>query len=370
MRLNTMVITKRLMHLRKSIAAVLCLILVFPLTSFAEKSVDLYNISQLVLDQSVGLRQQATSSGLATVLVRVSGNQQVLQHPIVKEAISRANTYLSQYSYGSTDEMITIAGDSRPARRLFLQFSEFAIQRLLKTSQLPTWLARRPEVLFWLASDSQRQRLLLEAESLEVIAFKEAASTRGLPIATPLLDLQDRNALSPVRLWAMDEVAIRNASARYGLDAILAGRIKPVSDVSWQGNFILIHKAKRFYFNGSGISSQAVAKQVIDQVTNYLASLDAIIVNNENSAPSITIAVANITSFAAYASLLNYLDDLPFVAGTMVSRVDADQVMLTLSYNGSVEKLLSVLASSDLMQEVATSISSSDTTAAASFSWR
>lgn len=339
--------------------------------SVAEKRVDLYSVSQLVIDQSVGLRQQATAKGLATVLVRVSGRKDTLSHPLVREAVTQATSYLNQYSYSSTDETITIAGSSRPASQLLLQYSSTSIQRLLQQAQIVTWPENRPEVLLWVASNPQQQKRLLDKQAQETLAIKAAGELRGLPIVMPLLDLLDRQTLSASRLWAMDEIAIRDASNRYGADGVLAGRFTQTSATVWQGSFLLLHKGERYYFNGRGATPQSVAESIIDQTATYFSNRDAVIVNDEQSAQSMMIAVENIVSFERYAGLVNYLNDLPLVAGTTVTRVDGSQVILQLRFNGSEEKLLATLEESPIfIQRPVEFKPFNGSTALAIFSWR
>jgi uncharacterized protein len=321
----------------------------FSISVQAEKQVELYHISQLVLDQSVSLRQQATTAGLATVIVRVSGDPQALNAPLVKEALSKSTNYLTQYSYNSTDEKITIAGESRPARRLLLHYSAPAIQRLLQTAQLAIWPDNRPEVLLWLVSDQQGSRALQEAQSVSVLAFKEAADNRGLPIANPLLDLVDRQKLSSARLWAMDEIAIRSASARYETEGILAGRLTVNNNSVWQASVVLLHREQRLFLNGTGVTAQLAAQAVMDQAVNYFARLNAIVIKDEANTPALMIKVTNITGFAAYARLLNQLENLPIIAGTMVSYVEGDQLIVSLRYNGTEDKVLATLGAADFL---------------------
>lgn len=343
----------------------------YPQVAMAEKRVDLYSVSQLVVDQSVSLRQQATAKGLATVLIRVSGRKNTVSHPLVRDALTQATSYLNQYSYSSTDETITIAGSSRPASQLLLQYSATSIQRLLQQAQIVTWPENRPEVLLWVASNLQQQKRLLDKQAQETLAIKAAGELRGLPIVMPLLDLLDRQTLSASRLWAMDEIAIRDASARYGADGVLAGRFTRISSTAWQGSFLLLHKDERQYFNGRGATPQLVAQAIIDQTAMYFANRDAVIVNDEQSAQSMMIAIENIVTFDRYAGLVNYLNDLPLVAGTTVTRVDGSQVILQLRYNGSEEKLLATLEDSPIfIQRPVEFKPFNGTTALAIFAWR
>jgi hypothetical protein len=345
------------------------LLMFLSLSVEAEKRVELYGIKQLVLDQSPALRQQATSKGLETVLVRVSGSEQTLQHPLVKNALSQSTSYLNQYSYSSSDETITIAGERRPATQLLLQYSPAAIQQLLQSAQLRTWPENRPEILLWVASD-KRGKQFLKNESDEMQSIKAAGDHRGLPLVKPLLDLTDRQQLSPARVWAFDENAIREASTRYGADGVMAGRLSVVSKNRWKGSFILLHKGQRTYLNSQGATAQLVAQQLIDQAANYFTGLDAIVLNDKQTAPSMTIEVNNIIDFDRYAGLIAYLTDLPMIAGATVNRVDGGQVILQLRYNGSIDKLVATLADSTVLDQNITNAAATAPAVAATFVWR
>ncbi len=356
---------------RLPIAFIALTMLLLSSLSYAEKRVDLYTVNQLVIDQSLSLRQQATAKGLATVLVKVTGRQETLDHPLITAALAQATPYLKQYTYSSTDETITLAGSQLPASRLLLQYSSLAIQRLLQSSQLPTWPENRPEVLLWVAAQQQGKRLL-DDSAVEVQAMKDAGALRGLPIVMPSLDLLDRQTLPATRLWAMDEGAIRKASTRYGADGVLAGRVNQVATNQWTGNFLLIDKTQRYDFNANGTSAQKVAQHIIDQVAYHFASRDGVVVNDEQTAQSLIIAVENIDTFERYAGLVNYLNDLPLIAGTTVTRVDGSQVLLQLAYNGSEEKLLATLSESAVLEPQAFDANTANITSplAAVFTWR
>ncbi len=334
-------------------------ILLFPLLmvwltpAFAAKRIDLYSDKQLVLDQSVSLRQQAAAKGLETVFVRVSGNEKVLAHPAVKQALAKANDFLIQYSYASTDQVITIAGERREARDLQLQYSPSAVQKVLQDAGLAIWPETRPEVLVWVVSNQQGSRQLASAESLPNQAIKLAGVQSGLPMVMPALDLSDRQRLSPSRLWLLDERAIANASARYGADVVLAGRLIPTSNNTWSARFLLQHGSKNLIFNETGIGAQATAQQLVRRVAAYLASFQAIVVNTQADAPSLMVSVSNINQFEQYAELMNYLNELEVVVSVIVVGIKNDQVLLEIAYNGTSNTLLTRLADAPEIQRLA-----------------
>ena len=70
-----------------------------PLSVSAEEVEGLYDARQSVASQSQRDLLKATSEGLKTVLVRVSGHSSVLDNPGVKAAIRKPKPFLNQYSY-------------------------------------------------------------------------------------------------------------------------------------------------------------------------------------------------------------------------------------------------------------------------------
>lgn len=200
----------------------LILIMVSPNVA-AEKSVDIYNTSSLVINQSPEVRQKATAKGLNRVLIRLSGQQNISQSQSIQIALKQAPDYLDRFSYQSTQQTLTIAGAARPATLLLMQFNAAAVKRLLSEANLPLWSERRPDVLVWTATD-KRGKKYVDIESDMAKALNTSAADRGLPIVLPVLDLEDRRALPVARLWALDENQVRLASQRYATNAVLSGR--------------------------------------------------------------------------------------------------------------------------------------------------
>jgi uncharacterized protein len=317
----------------------------------AEKQVDLYTHTQLVLDQSENLRLQAMRSGLASVFIRVTGDTQSVKHAAVVQALSRPSAYVSQYRYKTTGEAITIAGASRPAQELWLQFSESAIQRVLQTAQLPVWSNLRPEILLWVAADESGKRIL-DSSSTLINTFKRTADIRGLPLAMPLLDLTDRQKLTATRLWARDERAIHRASARYGADGVLAGRIVLASAPQLRGNFVLIYNGRSYGVDAEGENATIVVQKVMNQVVGILAKANAIVVADNSAASHLIIGIDNVFDFFAYAELLESLRNLSTVSHVMLKKVNSSHLIIDLRYQGDDTKLRQQLSSLPILQSI------------------
>jgi len=328
--------------LGSTIAISMMVISVLPSAANAEKQVSIYTDKQLVLDQSVNLRQQAIRVSLSAVLIRVTGNTQVVSQSAIQQALSSPSAYLRQYRYAKTDEVITIAGASRPAQQLWLEFSPSAIEQLLKSAQLPIWSDIRPEILLWVATDDQGRRIV-GAGSSPVQKIKRLAQARGVPLALPSLDLIDRRALTPARLWARDEASIENASARYGADGVLAGRIEVVSASTWRASFILQYNQRSHYFVAESENTTSLLQNIVNQMTQVLAQANAVVIDDNLALPSMLIAVDNVTRFATYAHIIDRFSELSAVSYVMLQEVNRSYLLVSVRYQGRQDRLLSQL---------------------------
>jgi hypothetical protein len=309
--------------------------------SFSARNIDIYTVEELVVNQSDEVRSEAAARGLATVFVRLSGGKSVLEAPAVRAAIAKSSIYVSEFGYQPTDQVITIAGATQAANRLVMRFSQTPIEAILKNNQLPIWLSNRPDILVWGALNSDGKNYM-NADSLMAIALKNSASIRGLPITSPVLDLDDRANLSVSRLWALDEDAIVIASSRYETDAVLAGRFAKNSS-QWTGNMLLLHRGKTNYFSVTGSSQNEVATSVIDQVADYLANIYAVAPNFSGDIRFVMLQINNVDDFNYYAAVVAYLESLPLIESLDVKRVHDGQLMVKANLNSSVDRLMNTL---------------------------
>ncbi len=309
--------------------------------SYAEKTVDIYSANVLVINQTAEIRRKAAATALSTVLVRLSGSREVLQAPAVRDALRNASVYLYEFSYQTTDKTLTIAGASQPASRLVMRFSQTLLENLLRDAQLPLWSSNRPDILVWTVINNNGQRYV-SAKSSMGRALKSAAINRGLPIANPVLDLEDRSALSVSRLWAMDEGSIRVASRRYDTDAVLAGRFSKDRN-KWIGRFILLHQGKTTYYTASGESQSAAARSIIDKITDFMADIYAVVPGASGSSRSVLLQINNASDFSRYAEILTYLEKLPLVKSLNVARVDNEKLSIRVDLNTDIDRFLTTL---------------------------
>lgn len=319
-----------------------CLI---PALGHAEAMSNLYQQSELVVGQSLDERRQAAGKALATVVVRVSGQKQALDSGEVKAALARPDLYVEAFRYESGNATLERDGVQVPATTLVLNFSRVSIENLLRQAGLPLWPANRPAVLVWLVTDDPeagREMISLQDNGPLAAAVQAEARARGLPLVLPLMDLEDQVALNADDLWNLDQAVIEEASARYGVGAVLVGRYSEASSGRWMSAWMLLHKQDRQLFDTEGGSDAEVLQYALNATGDYLAGIYAI--NTRGGAvDAVMMEIEQVDAFDDYASALAYLQALAMVRELDVVAVEGARVRVLLRTEGEISQLRNAL---------------------------
>jgi uncharacterized protein len=180
---------------------------------------------------------------------------------------------------------------------------------------------------------------LLDAVREEIVA---AADERGVPIAWPLLDLQDLGAVTFTDVWGGFEEEIVAASARYRADAVLIGKVRPGTfgnEVDW----LFVHGVER--------QSLPVAKlrDGIDVAADrYAADLSTI-----GGASMTVLRVHNVLTPADYGRVVSYLERQSVLERVDVESFDNGTLQLSVAARGDARVLERVLALGGVLRPAA-----------------
>ena len=212
--------------------ALLCLLILGAINvAHAVPVKGLYTAKAEVTDQAASTRREALPPMLTEVFGRVVGEpdpELLLQRwPVLKSEAQKAERYLAQFLYQRVN-----TGLEQSQLILRAEFEPSAINRLIQRLKLPQWGVDRPELLVVLAWQGDgRREVLASSPSSQIAAqltdeLETVAAGAGLPIALPLMDLQDQRAMPEQELRAGFTDGLMDVAARYGADAVLLGRIK------------------------------------------------------------------------------------------------------------------------------------------------
>ncbi len=305
---------------------------------------DLYLIEVPIKSQSDQERAQAIRTGLAQVVVRVTGASGALTDSYVAQQLTRAQDYVQQFNFVTTEKRGE-SGDIETIKKLKLQFDETLVNGLLRGARLPIWGSNRPSLMLWIVQEQDGRRALVGADEQDAIteAVSGAAELRGVPVVFPLLDLEDQASLTPLDAWGLFQQRIETASLRYAPAAILAGRMFQDGAGRWQGSWLFIfnERAIRFSMSGAGLDADITA--AIDKAADQLAAYYAVSTSPLERA-RLQVSVSGIDTIGDYDRVSRYLGRLAAVSSHGINRVVEDQIVFTVDTDVSQAKFREELA--------------------------
>jgi len=305
----------------------------------AEVVNDLHSAEVPVADRSQAALNSASRDGLAQVLVKVSGSTDVLSYPAIKSAMPQARSYVQQYAYAVGRDNTLMAK---------FEFNDTVIAGLLRNAGAPLWTANRPPVLAWVVVETPAGRQFLGPDTDPDLTeeLRAAFFRRGVPVQLPLFDLADSAALSTSLAWQQDTDALKAASARYGVDDILAGRVVVLTTGSWAGDWAYLGERNRIDRSISANSAEDFLQAGVNTVAEDMASRYAVSPSGV-SAVGIVMSVSGVNSYADYAGVVSWLEGLELIEHANVELISGDQMQLRLVAQADSAQLASIIELND-----------------------
>ncbi|RPI63346.1 MAG: DUF2066 domain-containing protein [Lysobacterales bacterium] len=310
---------------------------------------DLYRVTVAPDRAAADQREAALQAAMARLLIRVTGNRNAPLDPAVQPLIAEPDRFYSSY------------GVDRQGRVL-VGFNRGEVERVLTELGLPVWGPERPLTLLWIAVDdglggrallgageaaelgspaTPAMTELLDTVREEIVA---AADERGLPIAWPLLDLQDLGAVTFTDVWGGFEDEIVAASARYRADAVLIGKVRPGTfgnEVDW----LFVHGVER-----QSLPVAEVRDGIDVAADRYAADLSTI-----GGASMAVLRVHNVLTPADYGRVVSYLERQSILERVDVESFDSGTLLLRVAARGDARVLERVLALGGVLRPAAQS---------------
>ncbi|WP_437882972.1 DUF2066 domain-containing protein [Pseudomonas sp. LRF_L74] len=311
------------MRIYLSLLALGCSLLSLP--SFAAQVADLYQVREPVASQQPDVREAALGKALETLVLRLTGDARAMQSPGLGGVRKDPQQLVSRYAY---------EGDA-----LVVDFDPATTDDKLHAAGLPLWSANRPAILtWWLSSNPDGNSLVGDAQE-SAKPLLQAAQHRGLPLRLPLADLQEQLLATPEALDAGKVEPLREASERYGADALLIVHASE-TDGKWRAQWTLSLGEAKENGKAEGDNQQALADAVLLDVSQRLAPRFVV---KPGAASSLQVEIQG-ADLARYAELENLLDPL----GGRLSKVEGDRMLWEVK--ASAEQLRAQLALAGLQE--------------------
>ena len=299
--------------MRRLVLSLLASLLVLSPLARAEVVDNLYQVREPVTSQQPDERNAALKRAFQVLAVRLTGDPQAGQNPGLASALAAPEALITQYGY-----------DAGPPEVLVVNFDPAAAERALGQAGLSVWGANRPVVMVWWLNDADSGASLVGDGQPASAAVQRGAQRAGLPIRLPLADLSEQLAGTAANIDASDPTALRQASERYGANALLAVHAKSQGS-GWQAQWRLWNGGAAEQGSSQAADQDALAAAVLQDVG---ARLSKKFVSRPGTTQPLTL-VADNSNFERYAQLQKVLEPL----SSRLVKVEGTQLTYDLTAN-------------------------------------
>lgn len=346
--------TKSLMfQVRTFLFYLVCILLAAP-TSQAAIVEDLYQTKVDIKDQSQRTQQRAVRKALQKVLIKVSGNDELLDHPIIKDHVKRAADFLRSYRYEIEQGQI----------KYVAEFDQQSVEKMIRVAGFPIWDSRRPDTLIWLAIEDPRllQREMLSETSNSPVSqlMFDTAQERGIAISLPLLDLTDIQQVSLFDVWGGFSQTIYAGSGRYGTDYVMSARIYfddgsqqeaeqsvMPSEPMWKSDWQIMRNEQIIAGSVQLPNISDVSVALVNLLADQLANTYAISTEPGSGKGSVLISMDNVPNIKQYMQVKRLLESLSVVLKVTLIQQSKTTSMFELHLIGDVKDLTNALRLED-----------------------
>lgn len=313
---------------------------IIPSLVFAQADQSIYETEVLVPSQTEKDRNPAEKTALEQVLVKASGNSNIMEKsPKLRASLDEAADLVQEFTYSP-------APDATRALPFLLtvHFDPEAVNRLLRAAGSPVWGQSRPEILVWLVYEAPGDPADIVPSSDDTIppALQEAARRRGLPFIFPMMDVTELGEVAVDDVVTRKVATLQAASQRYASNGILIGHIiqtkKGVSS-QWQ----LVLTPDQWSWNLDGKNLYEVFTGVVNNVTDTLAGRYSTATTSAVQA-QISLSVIGVKGQADVLQLMQYLQHLTPVADVQLRSVNGSQIMLDVTLRGGRDSFIQAVA--------------------------
>lgn len=313
----------------------------------------LYTASVVIDNQSARQQRRAARNALEKVLVKISGNRQLLESSEVKRYLGRAEDFLLSYQFERTSNQL----------KYNAEFDVDKVESIIRNTGFPLWGKYRPDTLIWLAVEEQatdQRRLISDNINNELVnnAFV-TAKARGIDVSFPVLDLTDIQQVSVYDVWSSFSQNIVAASERYAMEYVLSARmyfrtqqmveqqqvsvdspLEPLVGDVWVIDWMLTKDGTFESGVVTALDKSNVMENLIETLADSLSRTYAIsAVTTPLSDKYTNVTIANINSLSSYVDVLGFLDGLSMVVNASLVEQQGDKATFRLELFGAKDNL-------------------------------
>jgi hypothetical protein len=284
------------------------------------------------------LREEA----LTQVLIKVSGNVDIMTLDESKNLMGNIRSMLSQFGYQN------IAGD----RFYYALFDESKINTALNNMQQPIWGETRPSPLIWLVNEKRQivsENMIADRQDKDVSwGLKKAELKRGIEAKFPILDLDESLVIRSSDITGRFHQIVADASTRYGAEYVVLANLYKLRSGQWSLRWELVQYDPDSYRKQlinkriTGDEKAEVMAKMLNDIADYYAQKFAIFENNGEKLTQV-LTFNDINSLAGLTQLNKVLAGLNAVERFKVMEINEHQVNVLVTLKGGLMSLENAL---------------------------
>lgn len=297
-------------------------------------------------DQTSGQRLKGFSAAMKEMLVRISGQDVIVDEPVLAKLITAPSRYIKGYRYGGVS--------SNNLQRLDIQFNTQPLKELLLKNSLPVWPIPREEVLVWIAVREGNKQYIAKESSVSKFsdAVTAAAQRRGVPLVWPLTADIESGRVSRADITGGFARRVQEASKDYASQGILLVDVQKKRGDSWSAQWRLLQGEQESQWSSDNGELADVLNQGFAKVASVYAGKYAIVLGENQDSQLLSLQVQGIDSLDRYAQAKAYLQGVLATEDVQVVKLSTDRVIFQMSLNAGKAALERSIGLSRVMRIV------------------
>lgn len=334
----------------------LIFILLFMQSVYAVKINTLYQSEVSVNTQSAQERSKAIQLALAQVLIKVSGDNQILVNPYIKSHLNSAETLAQEFSYRTAE---TTPGVTT-TYLLQVHFDVKGVNQWLRDANAPLWGQNRPTIISWIEFESPNKppEIISHDSTNDLVnLIKQYADKRGIPVIIPIMDVSDLNQITIDDVKNMSIPKISLAGKRYGSNIILIGHvIQNAQGFTTQWKLSMGNDQWEWDLPGSALAD--IIPVLVNKVADTVSARYAVVTTNTIQ-KDVSLKIIGITQQNDFTQLVRYLNHLTPVADVSILRITGNEIFLSVSLRSTQQSFIQTLALGQRLTAVSNDINAS-----------
>lgn len=332
----------------KTLLWLFCFLLLTPLTASAVVVEGLFEVEMPVLDESKAIRRAALDDGLIEVLIRVSGDSNILER--IKAPVG--NSYVKRFEY-SVQAADVPGGEA--SKRLWVRYNATRVLEFLRKQAIPIWGEHRSQAVIWMAVRDGSQRYILKDKDSSLIKSKTnmALSRRGIAILWPRNDARDQETVSFADIWAGFTEPLKLTSKRYSSGPVIVATMGWNGQI-WKAEWSLLMDDKVRKWSLSGRDYVDLISRATDLLADVMGQKFAVLETTDVSQQKmLALEVNQVKSVEDFRRIEKYLLSLSAVKSVQLSQLESERVFFDLALRTEVDDLLNLIQSDTVMARLA-----------------